>query len=67
LLTRAYRNSGFRLLLWSAVCFAALTVNNVLLFVDLIVIPEIDLLLWRNITAAIGVGMLLFGLIWDSQ
>jgi len=44
-----------------------LTVNNVILFVDLILVPDVDLFLWRNITTAIGVGTLLFGLIWEAQ
>ena len=35
LLFRGYARSGLRLLLWSALCFVCLTLNNVLLFVDL--------------------------------
>jgi hypothetical protein len=67
LLLRAYRQSGFRLLLWSGICFSALTLNNTLLFVDLIVVPDIDLSLWRNLTAFIGVGTLLVSLIWETR
>jgi hypothetical protein len=67
LLLRRYRSSGFTLLLWSAVCFAGFTVNNVLLFVDLILFPNVDLLIWRNIAAVSGVATLLFALIWDTQ
>jgi hypothetical protein len=67
LLLRAYRRSAFRLLLWSSVCFALLALNNVLLFVDLILVPEVDLLLWRNLAALAGVSTLLFGLIWNTE
>lgn len=67
LLQRQYRLSGQRLLLWSMLCFAGLTINNVLVFIDLIVIPESDLhqLRW-GITAA-ALSMMLFGLIWESK
>ena len=65
LLLRGYSHSAFRLLLWSAICF--LTIDNVLLFVDLVIVPETDLLIWRHITAAIGTTTLLVGLIWDTQ
>lgn len=34
LLFRAYAANGMRLLLWSALCFVGLSVNNVLLFFD---------------------------------
>jgi hypothetical protein len=45
----------------------SLTLNNTLLFVDLIVVPDIDLILWRNLTALIGVGTLLVSLIWETR
>ena len=67
MLLRAYRRSGFKLLLWSSVCFGALTLNNVLLFLDLILFPEISLLLWRNLAALAGVSTLLFSLIWNAE
>ena len=68
LLLRAYRRQRTRLLLWSSLCFALLALNNTLLFVDLIVVPSgIDLSLWRGATSLAGVGVLLFGLIWESR
>jgi len=67
MLLRAYHRSDFGLLLWSSVCFAALALNNVLLFVDLIVLPQVDLLLWRNLAALAGVSTLLFSLIWNIE
>ena len=67
MLLRAYRRSGFTLLLWSSVCFGALALSNVLLFVDLIFLPQIDLLLWRNLAGLTGVSTLLFSLIWNTE
>jgi hypothetical protein len=68
LLLRAYRRLRTRLLLWSSLCFVLLALNNAVLFVDLIVVPSaIDLSLWRSATALAGVGVLLFGLIWESR
>jgi hypothetical protein len=68
LLLRGYRSQRTRLLLWSSVCFVLLGVNNALLFIDLIVVPATaDLSLWRSGTAVTGVGVLLFGLIWESR
>jgi hypothetical protein len=68
LLLRAYRANGARLLLWSGLCFGCLTLNNVLVAIDLVVLgPEISLFLFRNLAALIGVVLLLYGLIWDSE
>jgi hypothetical protein len=68
LLLRSYVASQARLLLWSALCFACLTVNNVLVAVDLVVLgPEISLFFIRNLAALIGLVLLLFGLIWDTE
>ena len=68
LLWRSWRASGARLLFWSALCFAALSVNNVLLVFDRVVFPlEVDLQLWRLAWALIAVLLLLFGLIWEED
>jgi hypothetical protein len=67
LLLRAYLSSRARLLLWSSLAFIGLACNNLLLFIDLVVVPAVDLLLYRNLTAAAAVMVLLLGLIWDSQ
>ncbi|HEX5714719.1 MAG TPA: DUF5985 family protein [Thermoanaerobaculia bacterium] len=67
LLLRAYLSSRARLLLWSTLSFVGLAFNNLLLFVDLIVFPAIDLSLYRSLTAAIAVMILMLGLIWDSR
>ena len=67
LLLRAYAASGARLLLWGGLCFVGLTVNNVLLVVDLLFVPNVDLFTWRNVAGLAGMGVLVWGLIWDVQ
>jgi hypothetical protein len=67
LLLRGYLRRRIRLLMWSAVCFVCLTINNVALFTDLVVFPEVDLRLARVIPALIGMTLLLYGFIWDSD
>lgn len=65
LLLRGYWQSGVRLLLWSGLCFIGLSLNNALVFVDMVIIPDIDLSLWRVLVALAGMVILLYGLIWD--
>jgi hypothetical protein len=67
LLLRAYHGTGTRLLLWSGVCFACLTLNNVLVIGDLVLFPNVDLFLLRTVTALAGIGALLFGLVWEVR
>ena len=67
LLLRGYRRSRVRLLLWSGLCFLGFFLNNVLLFVDLRVVPQVDLAVIRLLPAVIGIGMLLYGLIWEGE
>lgn len=67
LLLRGYYQSRARLLLWSGLCFAGLAVNNVLLFVDMRIVPEVDLSVWRSIPALIGIAFLIYGLVWDAE
>lgn len=67
LLLRGYRRSRTELLYWSALCFVALSLNNILLFVDLIVVPDLSLSVIRSGIALVGMGLLLFGLVSESH
>jgi hypothetical protein len=67
LLLQAYVRSRIRLLLWSGLCFAGLTVNNVVLALDKLIFVSIDLSIWRTLLALASMGILLYGLIWDSE
>jgi hypothetical protein len=67
LLARGYRATRARLLLWSSLCFTGLALNNVLLFIDMRVVPSIDLSAWRSLPALAGLIILIYGLIWDAS
>jgi hypothetical protein len=68
LLYRGYRHTRLRILLWSSLCFVCLTVNNLLVFVDLILLPQtVDLRVLRHATALTGLVFLLYGFIRDSE
>jgi hypothetical protein len=67
LLTRAYARVKKRLLLWSGVCFFGLAISNFLVFLDLVIFPNVDLYFWRLLTAAAAMLILLYGLIWERD
>lgn len=67
LLFRAYAANGVRLLLWSALCFVCLTANNILLFLDLNVVPDMDLRAWRLGASLAGIVFLLYAFIWEAE
>jgi hypothetical protein len=67
LLARAWRRSRSRLLMWSSLCFLLFTANNVVLYADRVIVPDVNLALVRAATGAAGVMVLLFGLIWDAR
>jgi hypothetical protein len=65
LIYRSYLRNRTRLLLWSALAFVALAVNNLLLFVDIVLLPDVDLLALRYLSALIAVGLMLYGFVWE--
>lgn len=67
LLLRQFFSSHQKLLLWSALSFLGLTVTNVFVFIDLVTLPEVDLHVLRWSITAASLGLLLFGLIWESK
>jgi hypothetical protein len=73
MLARGYRQSRARFLMWSSLCFVGLALNNILLFIDKVVFPEVsgfwslDFPIWRSIAALAGMLLLLYGLIWDAE
>ena len=67
LLARSYFRVRTPLLLWSSLCFVGVAINNVLLVIDLILLPvTIDLMVYRTSTLLIGMMLLLYGLIWEK-
>ncbi|MGQ0652089.1 MAG: DUF5985 family protein [Betaproteobacteria bacterium] len=70
LLFRGYAASGSRLVFWTALCFVGLSLNNLLLFFDLAVfqdVPEIDLRIYRHVSALAGLACLIYGFIAESE
>jgi hypothetical protein len=65
LLVRSWQRSRARILLWSSLCFVGLAANNVLLLVDLVFVPDVDLSIIRAATALVSVTILIIGLIWE--
>ncbi len=61
-----FRKTGYRLLFWSALCFAGLTLNNVMVFIDFIVFPAADLGIIRTLPAVVSFGLLLYAFIWET-
>ena len=66
LLWQSFRRSHARLLLWAFVCFVGLAINNIVLFIDKVVVPDVDLSNWRNVPALIGFVALALGLVWET-
>ena len=67
LLIRSYLRGRYPLLLWSGLCFAGLTLNNVLLVIDKVVLPSADLSEWRVLVSLLAMAVLLYGLIWEAE
>jgi hypothetical protein len=67
LLLRQYARRPAPLLFWSFVGFLGLAANNVLLFVDLGLLPDTDLAFVRTLVGAVAMLTIVFGLIWDAD
>lgn len=67
LLLRGHRQSGVRLLFWSGLCFLGLALENAFLFVDLVILPQVDLSTLRRLIGLASLSLLLYGLVWDSK
>jgi hypothetical protein len=68
LLLRSYQARGVRLLLWSGLAFIGFVAGNIMLVVDRVVVgPEVDLTIWRNLPVLAGLAVLIYGLVWDSR
>jgi hypothetical protein len=56
-----------RLLLWTAVSFCFFAVNNLVLVLDMLVLPVSDLWAWRQAAAGAGLSVLIFGFVWEMK
>lgn len=66
LLLRGFKLFQSRLLLWTGLCFVGLAVNNGLLFIDRVMLPDQNLWWVRSASTLVGLSLLLYGLIWES-
>ena len=67
LLAAAYRTTRSRLLLWGSIAFAGLALNNLALWIDKLILPQIDLTVVRTSIALVAMLILLYGLIWEAE
>ena len=67
MLLRQYLRARTRLVLWSFLCFTGLAVNNVLVYVDLVMYTGVDLSVYRSAAGAAGMLMMVYGLVWESR
>jgi hypothetical protein len=67
MLLNGYRVNRTTLLFWSSLCFVGLAGNNILLFVDLVIVSDVDLSLVRSCVALAAIMALVWGLVWESK
>jgi hypothetical protein len=67
MLLRGYRQTAVRLLFWSGLCFVGLMLDNLMLYVDVVVVPDVNLAVWRKLPGLVAIVLLLFGLVWESK
>lgn len=65
LLMASYRRNRQALLLWSSLCFCLLSLNSLLVFVGMVVLPSFDLTFLRSATSLVAVSVLLYGFVWE--
>jgi hypothetical protein len=67
MLLRGYMQTKVHLLFWSGLCFLGLMLDNAMLYVDLVVVPDVNLAVWRKLPGFLATLLLVFGLIWESK
>lgn len=67
LLVRAWRRSNSRFLMWCALAFSLLALNNLFVVSDMIVFPSIEFWAWRQSAALAAVAVLLYAFVWEMD
>jgi hypothetical protein len=67
MLFRGHAKTKVRLLFWSGLCFFGLMIDNLMLYADLHVFPDVNLAILRKLPGLFATMLLLFGLIWESK
>jgi Family of unknown function (DUF5985) len=66
LLLRAYRRVMQKLLLWCGLCFAGLALSSAMVFVDLVLLPTVDLFPVRLGLGILAMALMIYGLIFEE-
>jgi Family of unknown function (DUF5985) len=66
LLLRSYARTRSTLLFWAGLCFVGLSLNNLMLFVDKVLVTDVDLSVWRALPALAGMLLLVYGLVAEE-
>ena len=67
MLGRSFHRTRNGLLFWSTLCFSMLALNNLVLVLDLVVLPQVDLAIPRALISLAAISTLLFGFIWNGE
>lgn len=67
MLWRQHRRSPSRMIYWTALCFSGLALSNLLLVLDKLVFPDLDLRMLRHSLSLASIGLLLFGLVYEDE
>jgi hypothetical protein len=67
MLFRGYARSHVRLLFWAGLCFAGLVLENLMLYIDVVIVPDVNLSVWRKLPGLVAILLLVFGLVWESK
>lgn len=67
LLLRAYFRSRARLLLWTALAFVCLALNNLFLVADMVIFPDVNIYILRPTAALAAIAVLLYGFVWEAE
>ena len=67
MLFKAFTKSKFRLLFWSSMGFTGFAMSNVLLFLDVVIFPDVTFIInFRTIPAVIGMIVMIYGLVMEE-
>jgi len=67
MLWRQHRRNPTRMIYWTALCFTGLALSNLVLVVDKLVFPDLDLRVLRHSISLLSIGLLLFGLVYEDE
>ncbi len=65
-LFRGFRSTKYKLLFWSGLGFVGFALNNLVLMIDMMIVPQIDLSLLRTLLSVVGMTLLVYGLISEE-